>query len=328
MSESLHVQQAAGLDMVIVVDSTQRGPALGGCRWRVYPDRRAARMDAEQLARAMTRKAAMARLSLGGGKAVVVGDPRIRTHEQLVAFGRFVDSLDGRYITGADMGTGEEAMASIREATLHVTGLPKRLGGFGDPGPFTALGVHMAMERACEHAEIELSGATVAVQGVGNVGAALVSRLLESGARVRASDPDPAALEALPADVERVDGEALLAGPCHIFAPCGPGGLLDRALARTLECRVVCGAANNPLRDPATAIELAERGILYVPDFVANAGGLIHLACALDGGDETDTRRQLGVIHENLDQVLALAKAEQIDPASAAERIAQARVTS
>jgi leucine dehydrogenase len=171
--------------------------------------------------------------------------------------------------------------------------------------------------------ELALGGASVAVQGVGSVGAALVELLLESGARVRASDPDPAALDALPAEVERIDGRALLAEPCQIFAPCGPGGLLDRELASRLECRVVCGAANNPLRDPATAIELASRGILYVPDFVANAGGLIHLACALEGGDEAASRRRLAVIPENLDQVLALAKAEQLDPASAAERIAQ-----
>ncbi len=320
--ESLHVQRAAGVEMIIAIDSTRRGPALGGCRWRPYPDRTTARLEAEGLARAMTRKAAMARLSLGGGKAVVMGDPRTRTHEQLVAFGHFVDSLGGRYVTGADMGTGQEDMVSIREGTEHVTGLPRRLGGCGDPGPYTAIGVRMALERACAHLDLRLEAACVAVQGAGSVGAALVRDLLERGARVRACDPDPDVLASLPEAAERVACDALLASPCDVFAPCGPGALLGRELARSIECRIVCGGANNPLADPEVAAELERRHILYVPDFVANAGGLIHLAVAVEGGDESGTLQQLGVIPENLDAVLELAKAEQLDMAAAAERIA------
>jgi leucine dehydrogenase len=321
--ESLHVQRAAGVEMIISIDSTRRGPALGGCRWRPYPDRTTARLEAEGLARAMTRKAAMARLSLGGGKAVVMGDPRTRTHEQLVAFGQFVDSLGGRYVTGADMGTGQEAMLSIREGTEYVTGLPRRVGGCGDPGPYTAIGVRMALERACSHADLRLEGARVALQGAGSVGSALAADLLELGAEVRACDPDPEALAGLPDVVERVACDALLSSPCDVFAPCGPGGVIDRELAGALECRIVCGAANNPLVDAEVARELDRRGILYVPDFVANAGGLIHLAVALEGGDEAGTLRQLAVIPENLDAVLELAKAEQLDTAAAAERLAR-----
>ena len=132
--ETLHVRHEADLEMIIAIDSTARGPALGGCRWRCYPDSVSARLDAQALARAMTRKAAMAQLPLGGGKGVVVGNPSVRTREQLRAFGAFVDSLDGRYITGADMGTGEEAMAVIAESTQHVVGLPRQQGGAGDPG--------------------------------------------------------------------------------------------------------------------------------------------------------------------------------------------------
>ena len=322
--ESLHVQRAAGVEMIIAIDSTRRGPALGGCRWRPYPDRTSARLEAEGLARAMTRKAAMARLSLGGGKAVVMGDPRTRTHEQLVEFGRFVDSLGGRYVTGADMGTGQEAMVSIREGTAHVTGLPQRVGGCGDPGPYTALGVRMALEHACRNLDLSLDGASVAVQGAGSVGAALIRDLLERGARVRVCDPDPAALAALPAEAERVPGDALLDTPCDVFAPCGPGAVLSRELAAALDCRIVCGAANNPLVDTEVARELARRRILYVPDIVANAGGLIHLAVALQGGDEAGTLRHMDVIPENLDAVLELAKAEQLDMATAAERLASA----
>ena len=326
--EALYIQKAAGLDMVIAIDSTRRGPALGGCRWRMYPDRHSVRREAEQLARAMTRKAAMAHLSLGGGKAVVLGDPRVRTHEQLVAFGRFVDSLGGRYVTGADMGTDQEAMASIREATRWVTGLPSRLGGCGDPGPSTALGVRMAIERACWHEHLELVGATVAVQGVGSVGGTLARLLYDRGARVRACDPDPDALARLPEGIECVPCDELLEQPCDVFAPCGPGGVIDAELAGSLECRIVCGAANNPLSASAASVRMQERGILYVPDFIANAGGLIRLATDLEGGDESAARRQLAVIPENLDTVLAFAKAEQLDMATAAERIALSRVDS
>ncbi len=325
-ARSVHVRRDAGVEMIIAIDSTLRGPALGGCRWRPYPDAEQASADAQALARAMTRKAAMARLALGGGKAVVIGDPRERTDDQLRAFGAFVDTLAGFYITAADMGTGEHEMAVIAEATTFVEGLPETHGGAGDPGPFTALGVLLAMERACQHLDRSLAGATVAVQGVGSVGASLVRHLLEAGARVIAADLDDAAFAALPAEVERVAPDEILRRDCDVLAPCGPGGVIDAATAGEISCALVCGAANNPLQDPAAARVLSQRGILYVPDFVANAGGLIHLAVARDGGEGAASRRQLGVIAENVDEILARAKAEQIDPATAAERIALSRI--
>ena len=167
-SPSLHVQRVAGVEMIIAIDSTARGPALGGCRWRSYPDGRSARADARSLAAAMTHKAALAGLDLGGGKAVVAGDPALRTRDQLHAFGDFVASLDGRYCTAADMGTGEEEMAVISEKTSHVIGLSRELGGCGSPGPFTALGVCAAMRAALEQQGRSLRGARVAVQGVGS----------------------------------------------------------------------------------------------------------------------------------------------------------------
>ena len=312
--------------MTIVIDSVARGPALGGCRWQPYADSAAALADASALASAMTRKAAMARLSLGGGKAVIRGDPRTRTREQLLAFGEFVDSLDGRYITAADMGTGEEAMAVIRESTYYVVGLPQRYGGAGDPGPFTALGVFLALERACRHRDLPLPGAQVAVQGVGSVGRHLVSLLREAGAAVYAADPDRDALDSLPDDVIRVPADRITREPCDVFAPCGPGGVIE--CAEELACQIVCGAANNPLARPELARDLAAREILYVPDFVANAGGLIRLGLEL-GGESRDAaaaRRHLEIIPENVDTVFAAAKSEQIDTASVADRIALGRV--
>lgn len=321
--ESLHLRRDAGIEMVIAVDSTRRGPALGGCRWRPYRDLGEARREASALAASMTRKAALARLALGGGKAVVIGDPGERTREQLLAFGNFVESLEGRYVTAADMGTGEEEMAVIAERTRHVVGLSCERGGSGDPSPFTALGVLMAMEAALRQLGQGLSGLCVAIQGAGHVGGELARQCLAAGARVVAADSDRRALDALPPEVERVAPDSILEVECDVLAPCGPPALLTLAAVERLRCRVICGAANNPLADAEVARRLDACGILFVPDYVANAGGLIHLAVAREGR-EGDSRAHLRVIPENVDAVLELAKVEGIDPGRAAERLATA----
>jgi leucine dehydrogenase len=323
----VHVRRHGGLGMIIAIDSTARGPALGGCRWKPYADLESARADALALAAAMTRKAALARLALGGGKAVVVGDPTARTRADLHAFGDFVESLDGRYVTAADMGTGEAEMAAIAERTRHVVGLPRALGGSGDPGPFTAEGVEIALEAALAHCGLGVEGALVAIQGVGSVGLALARLLIAAGARVIAADPSAASLARLPREVSVVAPYEIARTPCDVFAPCGPPGVITRELARTLPARIVCGAANNPLSDASAASVLAARGVLYVPDYIANAGGLIHLAVALQGGDDAATRRHLAIIPENLERVLALAKSDGSDPAQAADALARTALT-
>ncbi len=326
MTPAIHTRRHGALEMIVALDSLERGPALGGCRWKLYPDVESARRDARALAAAMTRKAALAGLSLGGGKAVVVGAPRARTEDELLAFGDFVASLGGRYVTAADMGTGEREMAVIARRTRHVAGLPRELGGCGDPGPFTALGVELAIRAALAHVGRELAGAHVAVQGVGSVGRALALALCRAGARVTAADPAPRALEGLRDDVRVVEPGALLRTECDVLAPCGPPGVIGPAEVESLRCAVVCGAANNPLADAGTAGLLEARGILYAPDFVANAGGLIHLAVALEGGDDAGTRARLSVIPENLERVLVHAKSRGIDSARAAEELALAAV--
>ena len=325
--ESLHIQQEAGVEIIVAIDSTARGPALGGCRWRPYASSDAARRDALDLARAMTRKAALTRLVLGGGKSVIIGDPRERTREQLLAVGSFVDTLEGRYIAAADMGTGEEEMAVIAERTRHVAGLPRRLGGCGDPGPFTAAGVQLAMEAALAHLGRALERAKVAIQGVGRVGSVLVERLLDAGASLVVADPKPKALQNLPEGVQVVLPEEITALECDVFSPCGPSAVIDARVAEELRCRVICGGANNPLERIEVAEQLAARGVLYVPDFLANAGGLIHLAVALEGGDDAASRERLRVIAENLEEVLAYAEAQHVNPALAAERLALAALT-
>jgi len=321
--ESLHLARGSGPEMVIAIDSTRLGPALGGCRWKLYPSAEAARIEAARLAAAMTRKAALARVRLGGGKAVVNGSPRTRTRADLLAFGAFVQGLGGRYVTAADMGTGAEEMAVIAERTAHVVGLPERLGGCGDPAPYTALGVRLAMEAALADRRGSLRGARVAVQGAGNVGRALVRLLLGAGAVVVVADPARAALDALPKAARVVAPEAILEITCDVLAPCGPAGAIDAGLVPRLRTPVVCGAANEPLAGPEVATALAQRGILFVPDYVANAGGLIHLALAREGGSADDTRDALLAIPENVHACLALAKSAGIDPYAAAEQLAR-----
>jgi glutamate dehydrogenase/leucine dehydrogenase len=327
MSEkpTVYEKRAEGVEMLIAIDSTLLGPALGGCRWKRYPDREAARRDAQALAAAMTRKAALAQLALGGGKAVVIGDPELRTREQLLAFGRFVEELGGRYITAADMGTGEEAMAVIREATEHVAGLPKRLGGCGDPGRYTAIGLRLGLRAAARERGLDPDRVRVAVQGVGSVGLELVRLLHRDGCSLVVSDPRAEALRDLPKGVEVVAPDAILDVECDVLAPCGPPFVIDAARAARVRCQIVCGAANNQLSERSVAEHLAQRGILYVPDYLANAGGLIHLAVAREGGDEAATLEHLQVIPENLARVLARAKAEGLEPAAAADRIALER---
>ncbi len=328
--ESLHLERAAGVEMIIAIDSTARGPALGGCRWKPYTDVASARTDASALARAMTLKAALAGLPLGGGKAVVIGDPAERTREQLLALGRFVEALGGDYVAAADMGTSESEMAVISETTSHVIGHPRRLGGCGEPAPHTALGVCLAVEAALAHLGRTLEGASVLVQGAGQVGSRLAELLAGSGAEVSVAETDPAALSALR---ERVPGvrvvepQRLLETPCDVLAPCGPPAVIQSA---ELACRVVCGAANNPLANRSVASELERRGILCVPDFVANAGGLIYLAAALaavaEGRPMPDpggpSRERLRAIPRNLRSVLQRAAREATSPLEAAERSA------
>ena len=327
--QEIHTRESNGVTMIVAIDSTRRGPSLGGCRWRPYASAAAGEADARALARAMTRKAALARLSLGGGKAVVIGDPRTRTREQMLAFGDLVESLGGRYITAADMGTSQAEMAVFAERTRHVAGLPPELGGCGDPGPFTAHGIFRAIRAALHHRGRETAGAHVAIQGMGSVGGTLATLLVEAGAHVTAADPREASLRpAMDTEVRWVTPDSISRTRCEVFAPCGPPGVIDAAVAAELRCEIVCGGANNPLTGVDVARDLDARGVLYVPDFLANAGGLIHLAVALEGGDAEATLRRLDVIPENLSAVLTQAKSDHADMATTAIRLAEASLPS
>ena len=312
--------------MIVVVDSTVRGPSLGGCRWLPYQTAGDAMRDAVDLAAAMTKKAALAELPLGGGKAVVRGDPTAKTRDQLHALGALIESVGGDYIAAEDMGTSPADMAVIAERTSHVVGLPTAQGGSGNPAPTTASGVYLAMQAALKHVDMQARGARVAIQGAGAVGSELARLLVEDGASVLAADTDEGRLAALPAAVERVGTDNILTQDCDVLAPCGPPGVIDDDLAGRLRCRVVCGAANNPLAGDDVARTLAKRGVLYVPDFLANAGGIIHLSVGMSGGTASDMRKGLEVIPRNFEEVMARAEAEGSEPLEAAVAIARERL--
>jgi leucine dehydrogenase len=319
--------------MAVAIHSTALGPALGGVRIWHYGDVAEGIGDVLRLARGMTRKAAVAGLDLGGGKGVICAPATPpdadRRRAMLLDFGDLVESLAGRYITAEDVGATPADLAMIAERTAHVTGLDAERGGSGDPSPFTALGIEMAM-RAClrsRYGSTELDGHRIAVAGLGHVGAKLARRLADAGAELVVSDLDPgkrAIAEQLGARWVEPEHELLV--ECDALAPCALGGVIDREIVPLLRCEVICGCANNQLADPTIADELAERGILYAPDYVVNAGGLIHVYREIRGYSEAEAIELVLAIGPSLDRVFELADEHGITPLDAAERLAQERL--
>jgi len=323
----------SGMHMIVAIHSTALGPALGGVRMWHYEAVVDGARDALRLARGMTYKAAAAGLDLGGGKGVIRLpngdlDPETR-HRALLDFGDLVASLDGRYITAEDVGVSPEDLVVIGERTAHVTGLPAERGGSGDPSPFTALGVRAAM-RACvgeRFGSPDLAGRRVTVVGLGHVGAKLARLLAQEGAQLAVSDIDArkrALADELGAQWVEPSQEMLV--ECDVLAPCALGGAIHAANVTLLRCRVICGCANNQLADESLAESLAERGILYAPDFIANAGGLIHVYMEISGyGEERAAQLTLG-IETTMQRVLATAWEGRITPLRAARRLARERL--
>lgn len=318
---------ASGLEAAIALDSPRLGPAVGGCRMRPYRDVAEAVAEARALARAMSLRLLLAGLPFGGGKAVIRGDPRTDKSPALwAAFARALERLAGRYWFGEDSGTTPADMDEIARGSRYVLG---RSTGAGDLGPMTALGVRRGLAVAMRHrfGSDRLDGVTVAVQGLGAVGMPLCELLAAAGARLVVSDLDPARVVRA---VERfgaraVPPEAILDVPAEIFAPCALGGVIGPGEVGRLRCALVAGAANNPLATPTTALLLHRRGILFAPDFVINAGGVIAATDELEpGGYDADrVRARLAVIEERLDAILSEARARDLPPLRAAERLAE-----
>jgi glutamate dehydrogenase/leucine dehydrogenase len=320
----------SGLRAIIAIHSTALGPALGGARYRPYASEDDALVDVLRLSRGMTYKNAAAGLDLGGGKAVIIGNPADRTEARIRAFGRFVHALAGRYLTAEDVGTTQADMDLIRRETPYVTGVSMSLGGSGDPSPVTAVGVRHAMHATAEHlwGDASLAGRHVAISGVGKVGSALAGLLVEEGARVTVADVDEARVKALLDDlgVAAVPADVVHTVECDVFAPCAYGAVLSERTIPGLRCAAVVGAANNQLAVDADADRLAAAGVLYVPDFVANAGGVINIAEELHGYDAGRAMAAVARIRATTASVLSMAAAEGIRTEAAAERLAEARI--
>ncbi len=323
----------SGLRTIIAIHSTALGPALGGTRFFPYENEEDALTDVLRLSKGMTLKSAAAGLDLGGGKAVIIGDPAtIKTERLLRAYGQIVESLGGRYITAEDVGTTTSDMAMISRETDAVAGLPEELGGSGDPSPATARGVMASILAVAEHlwGSEDLTGRTVAVQGVGKVGSSLVERLTKAGATTVITDINPSALAQVSADNGStiVGLDEIYDVDCDIFAPCALGGSLNESSIPRLRATAVVGSANNQLATEADADRLAQRGITYAPDFLVNAGGIINIANGIGGYDRRQAATAIDYIHVAVTEVLTAAKGEGINTHVAAVRIAEERISS
>ena len=321
-----------GLKAIIAVHDTTLGPALGGCRFYNYASEADALRDVLRLSRGMTYKAACAGLNLGGGKAVIIGNPRADKSEGLMrAFGQFVDSLGGRYITAEDSGTSVADMDLIRQETDHVCGVSKFAGGSGDPSPVTAWGVFHGIRASVDevYGSPDLEGRTVAVQGVGNVGMHLVRYLHEVGAKTVITDVDNERLEQCADEYgsEIVGLEAIYDADAEVFAPCALGAILNETTIPRLKAKVVAGGANNQLDDPAVHGKmLQDRGITYAPDYVINAGGLINVYAEIKHMPREKALRDAESIFHTLKRIFSLAKERGITEAQASNLVAEERI--
>jgi len=318
--------RSAGLKAIIAIHDTGRGPALGGCRvWR-YGSEGEAVGDVLRLSMGMSYKSALADLPLGGGKSVILATPEIPDRGALMrAMGRAVERLGGRYIVAEDVGTSPEDMDEIAKETGHVAGLSS---GVGDPSPWTAKGVFLALERAVRHRYgTDLDGMRVAVSGLGHVGAHLCRLLADAGAELIVADIRAEAVETVVArhGALSVAPEAVHRTEAEVFAPCALGSVLTAETIPEIAARIVCGAANNQLAEPEDDARLAAQGVLYCPDYLVNAGGLISVSRTKTGLSDEAARAKLDGIPETLAEIFTMAESEGIPPGRAADRIARAR---
>lgn len=321
----------SGLKAIIAIHSTALGPALGGTRFYPYESEADALEDVLRLSQGMSRKAAAAGLDLGGGKAVIIGDHRKMKSERLWrAYGRVVDSLQGRYITAEDVGTNTMDMDTIRHETRWVVGVPVEEGGSGDPSPATARGLVAAARSVSQFlwGNDDLSSKTIAILGVGKVGTNLTRRYTELGCKVYAADVYKPSLDRAVRrhGVIPVGLDEIIETECDILAPCSLGGTLNKETIPRLKCKAIVGAANNQLAEEGDDELIAERDILYAPDFVANAGGLINVSEEIRGYVEERAAAHIDKIYDNMCHVLKTAEEQGVTPHRAAVQWAEDRI--
>ena len=312
----------------IAIHSTALGPAVGGTRFWSYPNDEAAIKDLLRLAQGMTYKNALAGIPFGGGKSIVLRHDGATSREDIFrAHGRFVETFGGSYITAEDVGTNPHDMAVVREETEHVAGL---MGRSGDPSPFTARGVCRALAASAKHrwGSDSLSGKTVALQGCGNVGYYVASNLHKAGARMIVTDVDSAKVDRVVKEFSAtaVEPEEIYGSEADVFAPCALGGIINDATIPQLKVAIVAGGANNQLSEPRHGDELMRLGILYAPDYAANAGGIINGCRELLGWDPEQSTAKVDEIYDTLLDIFRTADAEGIPTYKAADRLAEKRL--
>ncbi len=321
-----------GLKAIIAIHNTVLGPALGGTRMWNYASEADALKDALRLSRGMSYKAAAAGLNLGGGKAVIIGDAsKIKSEALLRRFGKFVNSLGGKYITAEDVAITTKDIEYISMETKHVTGLSTLLGGSGDPSPVTAYGVYISMQAAAfeKWGNKDLKGKKVAVQGIGNVGEHLVKYLAEAGAKVWVADINEERLNrvAKTYGAEIVDGNKLYDLDMDIYAPCALGATVNDETIGRLKCTIICGSANNQLEEETIhGVNVMKKGILYAPDFVVNAGGLINVYNEFSGYNRERAMKQAEGIYDNVYKIFQISKEQNIPTYVAANQLAETRI--
>ncbi|WP_413379839.1 Leu/Phe/Val dehydrogenase [Alkalihalobacillus sp. 1P02AB] len=323
--------KSSGLKAIIAIHDTTLGPALGGTRMWMYENEEAAFNDALRLARGMTYKNAAAGLNLGGGKTVIIGDPKKDKNEEMFrAFGRYIQGLNGRYITAEDVGTTVEDMDTIYQETNYVTGISQAYGSSGNPSPVTAYGVYVGMKATAKAAfgSDDLSGKKVAVQGVGNVSYHLCKYLHEEGVELIVTDINKEAVKRAQADfgAKAVEVNDIYNVDCDIFAPCALGAIINDVTIPLLKAKVIAGAANNQLKDESHGHTLHDLGIYYAPDYVINAGGVINVADELSGYNRDRALKKVETIYQNLETVFEISAREKIPTFKAANRMAEERI--
>ncbi len=322
---------ATGLKAIIAIHNTVLGPGLGGTRMWTYANEKDAVRDALRLSRGMTYKASVAGLNLGGAKAVIIGDPKTAKSEALMRkFGRFVENLNGKYITAEDVGTTTRDMEYVNMETDHVVGLPESMGGGGDPSPVTAFGTYMGIKASAKKAwgSDSLSGKSVAVQGIGKVGMHLLEHLKKEGATLYVADINESALkQAAEMGAIPVSGDDMYDLDVDVFAPCALGAILNDNTIPRLKCQIVAGAANNQLEDEKVHGDLLKsKGIVYAPDFVINAGGLINVYSEYTGYVREQAMAQAENIYKTILDIYNLADAQSVNNQQAAIKLAEKRI--
>ena len=322
----------SGLRAIIAVHNTVLGPALGGTRMWNYNNEMEALHDVLRLSRGMTYKSAVAGLNLGGGKAVIIGDAKkIKSEALLRRFGKFIDSLGGKYITAEDVSMNSADMEIIKNETDYVCGIPESMGGSGDPSPFTAYGVYVSMKASCKEVfgSDSLNGKKVLVQGLGNVGSHLVDHLAKEGAKIYVYDLSAERMKNMvdQFNVTATDPTSMFDLDIDIYAPCALGATVNDDSLSRLKCSIICGAANNQLENEKKHGELVMKNkILYAPDFVVNAGGIINVYYELEGYNRERSMKHTEKIYNTVGSIFQTAKNENIPTYMAASRIAENRI--